>query len=121
MKIKSWVRYARTHLTWATHIVKMDLDTYPFTSTIYNDFASALSSIRQATPEVGTWKKDCIFFPGNTREQAAMAQSALEQGLVYYGRAGPRGGKWGQGGMLGAFYALGTGLLGCWLREVEMM
>jgi len=40
-KTPAWLRYAYEHFEWATHVVKMDMDTYPFWYMIYDDFKRA--------------------------------------------------------------------------------
>jgi len=41
LKTPAWLRYAYKHFEWATHVVKMDMDTYPLWYLIYDDFKRA--------------------------------------------------------------------------------
>lgn len=43
-KTFSWLMYAGEHFTWATHVAKMDMDSYPFLGRMLADLASATGS-----------------------------------------------------------------------------
>eukprot|EP00747_Dinoflagellata_sp_TGD_P145664 gnl/TRDRNA2_/TRDRNA2_176609_c0_seq3.p1 gnl/TRDRNA2_/TRDRNA2_176609_c0~~gnl/TRDRNA2_/TRDRNA2_176609_c0_seq3.p1 ORF type:complete len:354 (-),score=16.56 gnl/TRDRNA2_/TRDRNA2_176609_c0_seq3:22-1083(-) len=47
LKTPSWMRYAQHQFPWATHIVKMDMDTYPFIRQIQNQLVAVPQDLKR--------------------------------------------------------------------------
>lgn len=92
-KVVAWFAYAAKYLTWATHVAKMDLDTFPLVGLIARGIADPMTHLSGFAGPPAGWSES--------------------NGGMYYGWecGGPRGMRQGQ------FYLLSGSLVQCIMQD----
>jgi len=80
VKKLAWFRFATKNFEWATHIVSMDMDTYPFTDTVLADISDPWHSIvadNKTMPEGWSEAKNGMYYGAGCGGKKGMRQGAL--------------------------------------------